>query len=159
MYFFRTAKSLNVLRNVSVSVEFYSKVATFSHFKVISFFLEKPCTFLEQPKVWSFWETLLFQLDSTANLLTPAKFYTFNIFVREPHFFFLQKPEVWTFEDCYCFSWFYGKSAAFAILKDFSFSRKIEVFFNTSKSQKLDVLRNLTNSFSLYSKFATISDF
>ena len=96
-YFFITAKSMNVLRSVSVSVEFYSKVATFSHFKLNSFFLEKPCTFLEQPKVWSFWEMLLFQLDSTANLLTPANFYTFKIFVRKPHFFILKKPEVRTF--------------------------------------------------------------
>ena len=150
---------MNVLRSVSVSVEFYSKVATFSLFKVNSFFLEKPCTFLEQPKVWSFWEMLLFRLDSTANLLTPANFYTFKIFVRKPHFFILKKPEVWTFEDCYSFSQFCGKLAAFAILKDFSFSRKIEVFFNTSKSQNLNVLRNLTNSFALYSKFFTISDF
>ena len=96
-YFFITAKNLNVLRNVSVSVEFYCKVATFSHFKVNSFFSENPCTFLKQPKVWSFREMLVFQLDSTANLLPPANFYTFKIFVRKTHFFILKKPEVWRF--------------------------------------------------------------
>ena len=117
MYFFRTAKSLNVLRNVSVSVDFYCKVATAS------------------------------------------QFFQFRNFCSKNPFFILKKPEVWTSENCYNFSRFYGKFAAFAILKDFSFSRKTEVFFNTSKSQNLNVLRNLTNSFALYSNFVTISDF
>ena len=63
------------------------------------------------------------------------------------------------FEDCYNFSRLYGKFDDFAIFKDFSFSRKTEVFLNSSKSQHLNVLRNLTYSFKLYSKFVTISDF
>ena len=54
---------------------------------------------------------------------------------------------------------FFGKFAAFAILKEVSFSLKTDVFFNTSKSQNFSVLRNLTNSFALYSKIVTISDF
>ena len=63
------------------------------------------------------------------------------------------------FEDCYNFSRFYCKFAAFSILKVFDFSQKTEVFFITSKSQNLNVLRNLTTSFALYSKFVTIRGF
>ena len=159
LFFLKSKKKLNILRKLPHSVAFHSKIATFSHFKLDSFFLANPCTFLEQPKVWTFWETLMFQLNSTAKLLPQANFFDFKIFGRKTLFFVLKKPEVWTFEYCYNFSWFYGKLAAFAILKDFSFSRKTEVFFNTSKSQTLKVLRNLTNSFALYIKFVTISNF
>ena len=102
---------------------------------------------------------LLFQLNSTAKLLPPASFYNLKIFVRKTLFLFWKSLKFISFENCYNFSRFYGKFAAFANLKDFSFSRKTKVFFNTSKSQKLNVLRNLTNSFALYSKFVTIRDF
>ena len=105
-----------------------------------------------------FWEMLVFQLNSTANCYRQPIF-TISRFLFERPIFFLKKPEAWIFKDCYNFSRFYGKFAAFAILKDFSFSRKSEVFFNNSKSQNLNVSRNLTNSFKLYSKFVTISDF
>ena len=102
---------------------------------------------------------LVFQLNSIAKLLPQANFYNFKIFVRKTQLLFWKSLKFELFEDCYNFGQFYGKFAASAILKDFSFPRKTEVFFKTSKSHKLNVLRNLTNSFALYSKFATISDF
>ena len=118
MYFFGTAKSLNVLRNVSVSVEFYCKVATASQFLQLQDFC-----------------------------------------LKNPFFFFYKSLQFELFGDCYNFSRFYGKFAAFAILKDYSFSRKTEVFFKTSTSHNLNVFGNLPNSFALYSKFVTSSDF
>ena len=102
---------------------------------------------------------LVFQLNSTEKFLTPVNFYNFKIFVRKTQLLFWKSLKFELFEDCYNFSWFYGKFAAFAILKNFSFSQKTEVFFNTSKSQNLNVLRNLTISFAFYSKFVTISEF
>ena len=103
---------------------------------------------------------LVFQLNSTAKLLPPANFYNFKIFVRKTHRFYFKKSMKFDFfEDCYNFSRLYGKFDDFAIFKDFSFSRKTEVFLNSPKSQHLNVLRNLTYSFKLYSKFVTISDF
>ena len=102
---------------------------------------------------------LVFQLNSTEKFRTPVNFYNFKIFVRKTQLLFWKSLKFELFEDCYNFSRFYGRFATFAILKDFSFSRKTEVFFNTSKSQNLNVLRNLTISFALYSKFVIISDF
>ena len=62
MYFFRTAKSLNVLRNVSVSVEFYCKVATASQFFQFQDFCSKnPFFILKKTEVWTFWGLLQFQ--------------------------------------------------------------------------------------------------
>ena len=82
---------MNSLRKLPYSVAFHSKIATFSHFMMNSFFLENPCTFLKQPKVWTFSEMLVFQLISTAKLLPPANFYNFQIFVRKTHFFYFKK--------------------------------------------------------------------
>ena len=123
-------------------------------------FLENPCTFLKQPKVWTFWEMLVFQLNSTAKLLPQANFYNFKISVRKTHFFILKKPEVWTFWGLLQFQLILRQACCLCHFKRLQFfSRKTEVFFDTSKSQNLNVLRNLTNSFALYSKFVTISDF
>ena len=62
MYFFKTAKKLNVLRNVSVSVEFYCKVATASHFLQFQEFFSKNL-FFKIKRAWSlkFWGLLQFQ--------------------------------------------------------------------------------------------------
>ena len=98
-------------------------------------------------------------MNSIAKLLPQANFYNFRFLFEKPFFIFWKSLEFELLEDCYNFNRFYDKFAAFAILKDCSFSRKTEVFFDTSKSRKLNVLRNLTNSFALYSKFVTISDF
>ena len=122
-------------------------------------FLENPCTFLKQRKVWTLWEMLVLTVEFYCKVATASQFLQFQIFVRKTLFLFWKSLEFELFEDCYNFNRFYGKIAAFTILKYFSFSRKTEVFFDTSKSQNLNVLRNLTNSFALYSKFVTISDF
>ena len=53
--------------------------------------MENPCTFLKQPKSWTFWELLVFQLTSTAKLLPQANSYNFKIFVRKTHFFKFEK--------------------------------------------------------------------
>ena len=62
-------KILNVLRNVTISVVFDSQFATFSDLKKFKIFFEKPIIFFKKPKFSTFWEILLFQSHSTANLL------------------------------------------------------------------------------------------
>ena len=159
LFFLESKNFLDNLRKLPHSVAFHSKIANQS-FQGEFIFLENPCKFLEQPKVWTiFIEMLVFQLNSTAKLLPQANFYNFNIFIRKTHFFILKKPEVWTFWGLLQFRLILRQVCCLCHLKEFSSSRKTEVFFNTSKSQKLNVLRNLTNSFALYSKFATIRDF
>ena len=81
--------------------EHFQKTATFScipqqksylqSFQGKFIFLENQCTFLEQPKVWTFWEMLVFQLNSTAKMLPQANFYNFKIFNRKTHFFKFKK--------------------------------------------------------------------
>ena len=150
---------MNSLRKLPYSVAFHSKIATFSHFMMNSFFLENPCTFLKQPKVWTFSEMLVFQLISTAKLLPPANFYNFQIFVRKTHFFYFKKAWSSNFLRAVTLSVDSMACLLPLLFLKTSFSRKTEVFFNISKSQKLNVLRDLTNSFALYSNFVTISDF
>ena len=102
---------------------------------------------------------LVFQLNSTAKLLPQANFYNFKIFVRKPIFFILRKPEVWIFWGLLQNQSFLRQVCCFCHFERLQFFSKTEVFFKTSKSHNLNVLRNLTNSFALYSKFVTISDF
>ena len=90
LYFLKSKNFLEILRKLPHSVAFHSKIATFSHFKVNSFFGES-MYFLKQPKSWTFWEMLVFQLTPTANLLPQANFYNFKIFVRRTHFFKFEK--------------------------------------------------------------------
>ena len=163
------SENLFIFSEKQIYFEDFEKTANFScilqqksylqSFQSEFIFLENPCTFLEQPRVWTFWEMLAFKLNSTAKLLPQAIFFNFEIFVQKTLFLFYKSLKFELFEDCYNFNRFYGKFAAFAILKDYSFSRKTEVFFKTSTSHKLNVLRNLPNSLALYSKFVTISDF
>ena len=149
---------MGYFRKLPHSVAFHSKIAIQS-FQGEFIFLENSCTFLEQPKVWTFWEMLVFQLNSTAKLLPQANFYNFKIFIRKTLFVILKKPEVWFFWGLLQFRLILRQVCSLCHLKEVSSTRKTEIFFNTSKSQKLNVLRNLTYSFALYSKFVTISDF
>ena len=62
MYFFITAKSLKVLRIVSVSVEFYCKLLPPANFYNFEIFVRKTHFFkLKKPEVWTFWGLLQFQ--------------------------------------------------------------------------------------------------
>ena len=67
---FLTANSLNILRDLTLSVAFYSKFNNPGHFqKFQSFFSEKPF-FLKKTNFWKFRENSLFRSHSTSNLLT-----------------------------------------------------------------------------------------
>ena len=50
-------------------------------------FLENPCTLLEQPNVWTFWEMLVFQLNSTANCYRQPIFTISSFLFKKPIFF------------------------------------------------------------------------
>ena len=87
---------LNNLRKLPISVAIHSKIATFSHFKMNSFFGESMYFFITA-KVPTFWEMLVFQLNSTAKMLPPATFYTLKVFFRKTHFSILKNAEFWIF--------------------------------------------------------------
>ena len=77
---------MNVLRNPSNSVAFYSKFATFINFLKIRLILsKKPSNFLgKTPNFWTFWEFLQFQWPCIATFLILA------ILKKSKHFF--EKP-------------------------------------------------------------------
>ena len=51
----------------TIRYAFYNKLATFSDFERIQNFpLKNPSIFCKNPKIWTFWENLLFQSHSTA---------------------------------------------------------------------------------------------
>ena len=126
--------------------------------KWIHFFWESMYFFITAT-VWTFWEMLVFQLNSAAKLLPPANFYTFEIFVQKTLFLILKEHEVWIFWGLLQFQSILRQVCCLCLFKKLQFFSKTEVFLIISKSQKLNVLRNLTNSFALYSKFVSISDF
>ena len=68
---FKSRAEKTFLRNNTIWYAFYSKFGTLIDFEKKScFFLKKPISFsVENPKFWTFWEFLLFQSHSTANLL------------------------------------------------------------------------------------------
>ena len=90
LFFIKSKTNLKILRKLPISVAFHSKIATFSHFKMSSFFWRIYVLFLTA-KVWTFWEMLIVQLNSSAKLRPPAYFYNSKIFVRKTHFFKFKK--------------------------------------------------------------------
>ena len=74
--------------------------------KILRYFLEKRIyLFWKNPKFWTFWEILLFQSHSTANLLLQRFLKNSRVFSQKTHLFFLKKnPNFERFEKFYCFS-------------------------------------------------------
>ena len=68
---FIKAKSLNILRDLILSVVFYSKFNTSGFFlKTLRFFFGKPNFSCKKPNFWKFWEIWMFCSHSTSNWLT-----------------------------------------------------------------------------------------
>ena len=96
---FRNLFFCNVLRNITMSVAFYSKFATFIVFlKNKIFFLEKPIYFLKKtPNFRKFWEFVLFQWPCIVTLLLLAILKKSRIFSKTQSIFFQKKTNSWTF--------------------------------------------------------------
>ena len=98
MYFFRTAKSLIVLRNVSVSVGFYCKLANASQFLHFQDFCSKT-PFFYFKKAWSlnFWGLLQFQ-STLRQVCCLCHFWKTSVFLEKPKYsLILPNPKNWTF--------------------------------------------------------------
>ena len=102
LFFFITAKNLNVLRNLTVSVALYSKIATSSHFRKINFFWKTHLFFRTAQIFWNFWEIWRIELHSAANLPASAIFENFKVFSRKTHLFLQKNPTFESFEKSYC---------------------------------------------------------
>ena len=94
---FSKSHSLNVLRNVTNSVAFYCKLATFINFlKNGIFFVEKthPFFWRKTPKFWTFWEFLRFQWPCSATLLLLAVFWKkVTSISKNPSIFLIKKSK------------------------------------------------------------------
>ena len=140
---YNSQKNSNVLRNLTVSVALYSKIATSSRFRKSTFFW-KTFFFKTSQFFWGFWEILLIASHSTAYFLPPAIFETFK-FSLENASFFRKKP---TFLRV-----LRNLTLPFAFdiqLANFKCFQKIQFFSEKNiwffRIQSLNVSRNLTNS-------------
>ena len=86
-----------VLRNPTYSVAFYSKFANFSDFKNTLDIFSKNAAFCQRPKFWTFYEILVIQSHSEANLLPFQFFVKIKFFFEKPIWFFPTEAIFWTF--------------------------------------------------------------
>ena len=88
---------MTFLRNNTIWYAFYSKFATFKDLEIIQFLFSKNHLFFQKrPKFWKFWELLLLQSNSMANLLSSAIFKKIPVF-RKNHLVFQKRPKFRTF--------------------------------------------------------------
>ena len=104
-------------------------------------FSRNPSTFQKQNKFWTFWETLLFRLLSTAKLLPLAFFKKLQIFSKNLSVFIKKLKFFETFEKTANFSSSYIQN----LLQN--------PFYCFIKANSLNALRDLTLSFAFYTKF------
>ena len=192
MYFFKTAKNLNVLRNLTNSFALYSKFVTISDFWKFQVFFGKRIFFRKKHSFWTFWEISMFPSHSTSNWLTVSiaadiknvQNFSENlsVFIKKLKFFellgklpilvqiklklfcktlviVLQKPKVWTFWEILLF-----QLLSTANLIPLVFLKNFKVFFSEhpiflAKTQLPNVLRNLTVSVAVDTKLANFSCF
>ena len=122
---------MNVLRNFTILVAFYGKIATFSDSEKIQYFFSKnPSVFLKKKHIfWTFWEILLFQSHFTANLLPLAILKKFNIFFSKNQSIFLRTQTLNVLRNLTFLVAFYGKFATFSNSEKIQyFSRKTHLF-------------------------------
>ena len=159
LFFLKSKFILNILRKLPHSVAFHSKIATSVNSRWTHFFGES-MYFFKTAKSLNVLRNVSVSVEFYCKVATSSQFLQFQNFCSKNPFFLKKKPEVWNFWGLLQFQLILRQACCLCHFKRLQFfSRKTEVFFDTSKSQNLNVLRNLTNSFALYSKFVTISDF
>ena len=120
-------QTLNVLLNRTISVAFYGKLATLSNLKKFTITLGNPIYFfffLKKIKFWTFWESLLFQSHSTANLLPLAIWKNLQFFFSKSLSFYLERTQFLNVLRNLTISW--ALNGNFATLSDFE--KKIQDF-------------------------------
>ena len=141
---------MNVLLNFTISVAFYGKLATLSNLKKFTIILGNPIYFffLKKIKFWTFWESLLFQSHSTANLLPLAIWKNLQFFFSKSLSFYLERTQ---FLNVLKILLFHNHSTAIllplVILKKFkTFSEKKCICFCLKKTQISSILRRQSHS-------------
>ena len=96
LFLFWKSLKFELLRTVTISVDSTASLLPLL-FQKTSVFLEKPkySLILPNPKIWTFWETLLILSHCTAILLPSAIFENFKVFFRKTHLF-CKKHSFWT---------------------------------------------------------------
>ena len=134
---------MNVLRNLTLSVAFYSKIANFSFFQKNSKFFRKPIFFYKEAQIfWTFWENCQFQIKLK------------SIFFCKNLVSVLYQPTIWTFWEILLLQLLSTANLIpLAIFEIFNvFFRKNHFFLQ--KTQFLKFLRNLTVPFEFDIKLA-----
>ena len=161
IYLLKKTQILNVLRILTNSVAFSSKFTTFSNFYEIHVFLQRTKLFWEKPKVWKFWEILLFQSHSTAIFLGLYIFKNVKNFFEKNHLSFEKTPKLWTFRESYqfsrilwqiCYLWRFLKNWRVFLKHASNFSEK-------PKLLTVKVLRILALPVAFFGNFAGSSNF
>ena len=89
---FSKPQFLNALKKITDSVAIYWKIAKVDDFLENRFFFWKPISsFFKKTKTWKFWEILLIQLHSTANMLPLSFFLEIGFFLSRDPSIFLKK--------------------------------------------------------------------
>ena len=89
--FLKKLKIFELLRKLPISVQIKFK-----------FYCKTLVIVLQEPKVWTFWEILLFQLLSTANLIPLAFVKNLKVFFSENTIFLAKNPMSESFEKSHC---------------------------------------------------------
>ncbi len=152
---------MNVLRSFTLSVVLYVIFALFRDFEKKSFkiFFEKSIyLFNKKHKLFLYWEFLHFQSHFGANLLLLAILKKNRNFLRKTYVL-CNKTKFWTY---WGVLFFQLQSTAFllllAISNLFKFFFEKRIFFHSTKTLILNVLRKLTNSSAIYGKIVTFSN-
>ena len=90
LFFLKSKDILNNLRKLRNSVAFHSKIATFSHSKVNSFFWRIHVFFITAKNL-NVLRNVSVSVEFYCKLLPPTNFYNFKIFVWKTHFFSFKK--------------------------------------------------------------------
>ena len=115
--------------------------------------------FLKKTKFWTFWEILLFQSHSSANLQHSAIFGKSNFFSENPSFFLKKKNKLWTLWEISLFQCLAtAKLLPLAILKKLKILfRKIHLIFLGNPN--FERFENSYSSSRILRKFASLVDF
>ena len=88
---------MNVLRNLTVSVALYSKIATSSHFRKINFFWKTHLFFQNSSNFLKFLRNLTNRVAFCSKPASISNFWKLQVFFSENASFLAKKPNFWKF--------------------------------------------------------------
>ena len=140
LFSLKSKNILNILRKLPHSVALHSKIATFSHFKVNSFFGES-MYFFKTAKKLNVLRNVSVSVEYYCKNATASQFLQFQDFCSKNPFFKYKKPEVWTFWGLLQFQSILRQVCClchFKRLQFFSKNRSIPKYFQFPKFEQFE---------------------